>query len=179
MIRLIIHTDANDLFCLVDTNREYLKNWLPWLDYNTSVSDYESFITKSLQDYANRKSMVFVIIHEDKICGVCGFNSFNNTIKAGYIGYWIARQYQGKGLITKSCQELETIGFQKLNLNKIEIHAATDNYKSRNVAIRLGYIHTGKLLAAEWLYSKYVDHEIYCKINNSAQLGDAPKPAST
>jgi len=177
MIRLINHTDADELFRIVDLNRNYLKTWLPWLDYNLSVKDTEQFITKSLHDYANKISMVCVILHDDDICGVCGFNSFNHSIKAGYIGYWLSERYQGKGIITKSCQELELIAFEKLKLNKVEIHAATDNHKSRNVAIRLGYIHTGKLFDAEWLYNKYVDHEIYCKKIKSAQQGDAPEPA--
>ena len=122
--------------------------------------------------------MVCLIINDDKIAGVCGFNSINITIKAGYIGYWISENCQGKGLITKSCQQLENLAFQKMKLNKIEIHAATENTKSRNVAIRLGYTHTGRLFDAEWLYDKFVDHEIYYKKRKNAQQGDAPEPDS-
>ena len=178
MIRLINHTDADELFGVVESNRKYLKQWLPWLDFNQSVKDTEQFISKALHDYANKLSLVCVIMDNDCICGVCGFNSFNYSIKAGYIGYWISESHQGNGIITKACQELEGIAFEKMNLNKVEIHAATENSKSRNVAIRLGYVHTGKLLDAEWLYNKYVDHEIYCKIKGNAQQGDAPETAS-
>ena len=162
MIRLIEHTDAEELYALVEENRDYLRQWLPWLDMNTSINDTKRFITKCLQDYAAGKSMVYAII-ADQICGVCGFNSINDSIKAGYIGYWLSRQQQGKGLATSSVTKLETIGFEQLKLNKIEIHAATGNIKSRKIAEGLGYTNTGAIIDAEWLYDHYVDHVIYCK----------------
>ena len=159
---MIQHTDADELFELVSSNREYLRHWLPWLDYNKSVDDTKSFIKNSLSEYANNKSMVHVIV-DQQIVGVCGYNSFNPSIKAGYIGYWIAEKHQGKGLITSACKELENIGFGQLNLNKIEIHVAAENTKSRKVAENLKYTETGKIIDAEWLYDHYVDHIIYCK----------------
>lgn len=95
---------------LVDRNREYLRRWLPWLDHNKSVEDTKTFIKTSLKDYAEQKSMVFVIINNDEISGVCGFNSINHTIKSGYLGYWISEDCQGKGLVYQSCIEMERIG---------------------------------------------------------------------
>ena len=162
MIRMIQHTDADELFELVSSNREYLRKWLPWLDYNKSIDDTRSFIKTSLADYANNKSMVHVVV-DKQIVGVCGYNSFNHSIKAGYVGYWIAESHHGNGLATSSCKELERIGFELLKLNKIEIHAATENIKSRKVAEKLNYAETGRILDAEWLYDHYVDHIIYCK----------------
>ncbi|MCH2192501.1 MAG: GNAT family N-acetyltransferase, partial [Gammaproteobacteria bacterium] len=84
-------------------------------------------------------------------------------IKAGYIGYWLSKDKQGHGLLTSACNELEEIGFNLLCLNKIEIHVAKENHKSRAVAERLGYSEKGVILDAEWLYDRYVDHVIYCK----------------
>ena len=149
MIRIIQYTDAEQLWELVDSNRDYLKKWLPWLDANISIDDTRAFIAESLKGYSEQLSMVHVIIDE-LVCGVCGFNSINRNIKAGYIGYWIAENRQGRGIITESCRELEEIGFNKLKLNKIEIHVAQENTPSRKVAERLGYVETGIVLDAEW-----------------------------
>ncbi|MCP4673704.1 MAG: GNAT family N-acetyltransferase [Desulfobacula sp.] len=165
MIRLISPMDAEELFLLVDENRNYLRKWLPWLDHNKTVDDTREFISTSLCDYAEQRSMIHVIVDEGRICGVCGFNSINRTIKAGFIGYWISQQSQGKGLISKACIALETIGFDRLELNKIEIHIAQENASSRAVAEGLNYQNTGIILDAEWLYNHYVDHAIYCKLN--------------
>ena len=108
--------------------------------------------------------MVNVVIQKG-IVGLCAFNSFNPSIKAGYIGYWLAKDCQGYGYITEACKDLEYIGFNRLKLNKIEIHVAKDNQKSRAIALKLGYVETGVILDAEWLYDHYVDHIIYCKKN--------------
>ncbi|PCJ54692.1 MAG: RimJ/RimL family protein N-acetyltransferase [Planctomycetota bacterium] len=164
MIRLIQHTDCERIWKLIEKNRDYLRKWLPWLDWNTSKEDTKEFITNSLKDYVEKKSMVNVIVAEE-VCGICSFNSINNSIKAGYIGYWIAENHQGKGLVTESCRDLETLGFEQLKLNKIEIHVAQENIQSQKVAEKLGYIETGKVIDAEWLYDHYVDYIIYCKRN--------------
>lgn len=165
MIRLISHMDAEELFLLVDENRTYLRRWLPWLDNNKTVDDTREFIKTSLRDYAEQRSMIHAVEDEGRICGVCGFNSINKTIKAGFIGYWISQKSQGKGLISKACGALEALGFDRLGLNKIEIHIAQENTLSRAVAKRLNYQSTGTILNAEWLYDHYVDHVIYCKLN--------------
>jgi ribosomal-protein-serine acetyltransferase len=181
MIRLIQHTDAERIWALVELNREYLRKWLPWLDGNISIDDTRKFITDSLTGYEQKTSMVHVIV-DDQVCGICGFNTFNPSIKAGFIGYWISKDHQGKGLVTEACRALEDIGFGSLGLNKIEIHVANGNVPSRKVAERLGYIETGSILDAEWLYDHYVDHVIYCKrnpINNKSHRTPASNVGAT
>ena len=37
-------TDAEDLFALVDSNRDYLRRWLPWIDTIRSAKDYRPWI---------------------------------------------------------------------------------------------------------------------------------------
>jgi len=169
-LRLIDHTDADALFQCVDANRHYLRQWLPWLDHNQSVADSRAFIQTCLREHAEHKSRVYVVLAANgELSGVCGFNRFNASIKAGYIGYWLAEQAQGQGLISQGCLELERIGFEQLKLNKLEIHAAKGNLPSRAVAERLKYQATGTLLDAEWLYDHYVDHIVYCKRNPASR----------
>ncbi len=35
---------AKEMFELIDQSRGYLREWLPWLDMNTTVQDTEAFI---------------------------------------------------------------------------------------------------------------------------------------
>ena len=37
--------DAEELFSVVESNRAYLREWLPWLDQTNSVEDEISFIS--------------------------------------------------------------------------------------------------------------------------------------
>ena len=57
MIRLIEYPDAQEIFNLVDANRSFLREWLPWLDFNTSLEDTKKFISSSLDDYSKNKSI--------------------------------------------------------------------------------------------------------------------------
>ena len=41
--------DAEELFSLVEENREYLREWLPWLDDVSSVEDEKSLIRMEAQ----------------------------------------------------------------------------------------------------------------------------------
>jgi len=95
------------------------------------------------------------------ICGVVGFHELNQQHKIGSIGYWLAQNYSGNGIITTATRKLLEIGFSKFQLNKIEIRCAEPNIKSRAVPERLGFTYEATLRDCEWLYSQYVDHAIY------------------
>jgi ribosomal-protein-serine acetyltransferase len=94
------------------------------------------------------------------MAGVVGYNRIDWQNRVGYIGYWLAENYQGKGLMTSSCRAVIDYGFHSLNLNRMVIAAATENHRSRAVPERLGFIHEGTLREAEWLYDHFVDHAV-------------------
>lgn len=49
--RVLTTADAPELFALVDSNRDFLGEWLPWLDYNTEVKHSEDFIKVTLESF--------------------------------------------------------------------------------------------------------------------------------
>jgi ribosomal-protein-serine acetyltransferase len=53
------------------------------------------------------------------------------------------------------------LGFDELNLNRITLSTAIDNYRSRAVAERLGFVQEGTLREAEWIKHQFVDHALY------------------
>jgi ribosomal-protein-serine acetyltransferase len=68
---------------------------------------------------------------------------------------------QGHGIITRVCKKLIEIAFNELNIHKIEISAATENFASRAVCERLGMELEGIISNAENLNGRIVDHAIY------------------
>jgi ribosomal-protein-serine acetyltransferase len=168
-LHLIQATDAEELFALTDSNRDYLRTWLPWLDWITEVADTQKFIQSSLQQFANNQGFVAVIRAEGSIAGVIGYNEIDWQNQIGYIGYWLAASYQGQGMITTSCQAIINYGFFKLNLNRIVIACASQNQRSRAIPDRLGFKHEGTAREAEWLYNHFVDHEIYALLKRDWQ----------
>jgi ribosomal-protein-serine acetyltransferase len=52
-LRLLEERHAEAVFAVVDQNRQYLRQWLPWLDVSVSADDTRSFIKKSHGMLAN------------------------------------------------------------------------------------------------------------------------------
>lgn len=153
--------DAERLFELTESGREYMKEWLPWLDFTVTVDDTREFVKGTMLGYAENRSLTTVIIYEGEIVGTAGFNSINWSNKTAYIGYWLGHEYQGKGIMTRVAKGLTDYAFHHLKLNKVEIRAAEENKKSRGIPERLGFVKEGRIRHAEWLYDHFVDHIVY------------------
>lgn len=161
--------DAERLFNIIDSSREILREWLPWLDDTTSVLDSKQFIENAFQLYAEKVALTVGIFFSNELVGIAGFNTFDWRNRIGSIGYWLGKDVQGKGIMTRSVRAFIDYGFQSLELNRIEIRAAYANYKSRAIPERLGFKQEGIIRQAEWLYDHYVDHVVYGMLANEWQ----------
>lgn len=159
-------SDAEAIFHLTVANRAYLKEWLPWVDFTQTVADSAMFIEQTLKKEAQKNGFETGIFYEGELVGVIGLHSINNANKSTSIGYWLAASAGGKGIMTKATQAVVAYCFETLDLNRIEIKAATGNAKSRAIPQRLGFVHEGTLRQAEWLYDHYVDHELYAMLRD-------------
>lgn len=160
-LKLVELKDAERVFELTDHSREYLREWLPWLDMTTNVEDTKSFIQSCLENYAENKGITTFILYKGEIVGTAGYNKINWSNKIAYIGYWLGKDYQGFGIMTKVAKALTDYAFAELKLNRVDIRAAEKNIKSRAIPERLGFVCEGKIRQAEWLYDHYVDHIVY------------------
>ena len=152
---------AEQLFNLTDASRTYLREWLPWVDFTKTVADSEEFIDMTLNQFASNNGFQLAICYKGDIAGMIGLHSINWSNKSTSIGYWLGEGFQGQGLMVKSCEALMKYCFEELQLNRIEIRAATGNVKSQAIPEKLGFTKEGCVREAEWLYDHYVDHTIY------------------
>ncbi len=160
-LRLLESRHADALFALVDANRQHLRLWLPWLDANIAVSDTLHFIQATRRQFADNAGFVAGIWYCDELVGVIGHNRIDWENRISRPGYWLAEEFQGKGIMTKSCGALINHAFAELNLNRIDIRCAVENSKSRAIPEQLGFRNEGVIRQAEWLYDKFVDHVVY------------------
>jgi ribosomal-protein-serine acetyltransferase len=160
-LRLLQLNDAEELFTLTDANRDYLRVWLPWVDRIKVVADTQGFIESRIELFANNRGLTAAICDESEIIGLVGYGRIDNQNRIGYIGYWLAENYQGKGIMTNSCKAIIDYGFTTLNLNRLAIVCATENKASRSIPERLGFRHEGAASQDECLYDRSVKHEIY------------------
>lgn len=152
---------AEALFALVDKNRGYLRQWLPWLDHNQTVEDSDKFLRGCQASYAAQSELNVLIFFEDTLVGITGFNAISHLNRQGEIGYWLGEEFNGRGFMTAAVARVIELGFEKYNLNRQVIRAATGNRPSQKVAKRLGFTYEGTQREAGYLYGKYEDLEMY------------------
>lgn len=169
ILKMMNTMNAERLFEITDRSRDYLKEWLPWLDHTTKVEHSKHFIEQAFQSHADRRALISGIFYHNELVGVISYNYFDWTNRIGYIGYWLDQHYQGKGIITRSVHALIDYGFDVLKLNRIDIRAAVENQASRAVPERLGFKREGVLRQSEWLYDHYVDHVVYSMLAHEWQ----------
>ena len=54
-LRIYEERHAQEVAELVDQNRAYLRQWLPWVDNSRTVEDSKAFIKYSLQQFAQNE----------------------------------------------------------------------------------------------------------------------------
>jgi ribosomal-protein-serine acetyltransferase len=152
---------GEELYDLTNRNRNYLREWLPWVDATKSSDDTKGFIDFTLKQLGANNGFHCGIFYKDKIAGCIGFHNIDWGNKKTSIGYWLGAEYQGLGIMTIACKDLISHAFKELKLNRVEIRAGEHNLKSRAIPERLGFINEGIIRQAEWLYDHYIDHVIY------------------
>ena len=153
--------DAEALSSLRNENREYLRQWLPWLDFSKTEGDAREFIKRSVVQAEENNGLVAGIWFHDSLAGVISLHEIDRANKSTSIGYWLSSKLQGRGLMTKACAALTKYAFDELGLNRVEVRCATGNTKSRAIPERLGFSQEGVARQAQWIYDHYVDLAIY------------------
>jgi len=160
-LQLVGEDDAAELFTVVDSNREYLREWLPWLDATNSIEDEKAFISSSLEEYEKRDGVFYTIRLDGSIIGTISLNWIDWENKGAGVGYWLSKNRTGNGYVTKSCIRLMEHCFDDLCLHRFVLEAAVDNIPSCEIAERLGMRLEGVTKDREWLYDHYVDAKLY------------------
>lgn len=164
-LELTAQKHATALFDAVESNREHLSAFLPWVDGMQSVGDFRSYIKNCELLYQQRREVSFVIWLDDDVVGRIGLHHVDLPNKNAAIGYWLTKEAEGKGIISQSCKALITYGFQELGLHRIEIKAATGNLRSQAIPEKLNFKKEGILRQAEWVNNQYLDLYIYSMLD--------------
>ena len=162
--------DAEHLLCLIDKNRGYLRQWLPWLDANTELAHSQAYIATTEKQYLDKLGFSCGIWYLNTLVGVCSYHPVVRANQSVSLGYWLNQEHQGLGLVTRCAKALIDYAFTTLDLNKVCIHMATGNKPSLSVAQRLGLVYEGTERDAEFLYDHYVDHFRYSTLKKEWSL---------
>jgi len=94
-------------------------------------------------------------------CGFHGNNKFKGITHRDEIGYWLAEEYRGRGIMTAAVQFLVQYGFETRNLLRIEAPVYAFNIESQKVLLRCGFAEEGYLRKAYFRNGEYHDAKLY------------------
>lgn len=160
-LELTASKHAEALYAAINTNRAHLSAFLPWVETMQSLEIFNRYINNAEQLYQQLKEVSFVVFWDDIPVGKIGLHYIDGKNKNAAIGYWLVKNAEGKGIISKSCAALIDYGFQELKLHRIEIKVAATNLKSQAIPERLHFKKEGLLRQAEWVNNQFLDLLIY------------------
>jgi ribosomal-protein-serine acetyltransferase len=157
--------DVLPFYLLVERERDRLRPWLPWVAGIRSPEDAQTYLSNALHHLSLGIRYPLLINVDGTLAGMTTL-SVDRGDRTGCLGYWIAREFGGAGVVTLCARTLFEIGFRQLTLNRIEIRAATGNHRSRAVAWRLGLSHEGTLRRAAVVDGTVQDVDLYAAVSD-------------
>ncbi len=165
-LELVEPRHADELFAIADANREHIKTWMPWILNMHSVEFIKGFIAGSVERYNSKTEYAFVITLNQVIIGRIGLYKIDNMNKIAEIGYWIAKDFESQGIVTKATNALLKYSFETLQFNRIEIRCGYNNTKSQKIPERLNFSYEGLLSQAELLHGQFQDLKLYAMLRS-------------
>lgn len=153
---------ARHLFETLDSQREYMAQWLEWVDASISPEAMYPHLLKS----SETKNSNYYIVLDGTVIGSISFVSFSERHKTAEIGYWLSKDYNGRGIMTQAVKLFEKFAFETLDLNRVEIKVDVENLKSCAVPERAGYVKEGVLRGAYVLRGEARDIVVYSKLKS-------------
>lgn len=152
---------AREIYEKVIISKDHLDQWLPWVEGVKSVEDIKQYIRQANKKDCIKPDKVFEIRVGDDFAGMLALKEIDKQNKKAEIGYWLAKEYSGKGIMMRSCLTLLQYSFDNLGLNKVFVKCSVENIRSCNIPKQLKFTFEGIEREGEYIHNKFVDLKVY------------------
>ena len=156
-------SDARDLATAL-SNKKIQDNLRDGLPYPYTEQDGKEFISAMLA--ANESdTFAFAITVNGKVIGSIGaFRQTNIHNKTAELGYYIAEEYWGKGIMTEAVKQLCDYVFSHTNIIRIYAEPFAYNIGSCRVLEKAGFQYEGTLRSNALKNGNVLDMKMYSKL---------------
>lgn len=170
-LQLFQRHHALKLYQLIEENRDHLRRWLPWVDGMNSIYQIDSVIPIWLNQFAENSAYNLGISYNGDLVGSIGLHQIDWYNGMAGIGYYLGKNAEGRGVITRSVKRLCDYAFHELGLNRLEIRCGVSNYKSQAIPKRLGFSQEGIIRDGEHLNGYFHDIILYSMLAREWKKG--------
>jgi len=150
VIRRFRENDGEAFYEMLDNNRSRIEELLA-----LSVADInskevgEAFVRRKLSDWLLQQSYAFGIwdTNGGKPIGFVELFRIDWSVPKSCIVFFIDKEYENKGIMTEVIREIGRFAFAQLNMERIELYTASDNFPAQRLARKCGFRREGDLRA--------------------------------
>ena len=153
-------SDAKDLAAAL-SNKKVQDNLRDGLPYPYTEQDGKDFISAMLSADEN-ETFAFAITVDNTVIGSIGiFRQENIHRQTAELGYYIAEEYWGKGIMTEAVRQICEYVFRESDIIRIYAEPFVYNIASCRVLEKAGFQYEGTLRSNAVKNSKVIDMKMY------------------
>lgn len=157
-------SDAKDLAVAL-SNTKIQDNLRDGLPYPYTEQDGVDFISAMLSADEN-ETFAFAITTDSKVIGSIGvFRQGNIHRQTAELGYYVAEEYWGKGIMTEAVKQICKYVFDKSDIIRIYAEPFAYNAASCRVLEKAGFQYEGTLRSNAIKNGKVIDMKMYSLLN--------------
>jgi [ribosomal protein S5]-alanine N-acetyltransferase len=124
----------------------------------------KKMIREILEESRDKKTVAMFTIRlkgTQKIIGCLDIFDINRLDKQAKIGYWLGRNFWGKGYALEAARDAIRFAFEKLYLRKLFADTLTDNLSSNRLLIKAGFRRIGVMKKDKLVRGKLRDRYLW------------------
>ena len=158
-------SDAAEL-AKVLSDKEILDNLRDGLPYPYTEQDGAAFISAMLAA-DERETFAFAVTVQDKAVGSIGvFRQGNVHRRTAELGYYIAKENRGKGMMTEAVRQICTYVFDNSDILRIYAEPFSYNAASCRVLEKAGFQYEGTLRCNAVKNGRILDMKMYARLKD-------------
>ncbi|WDE11712.1 GNAT family N-acetyltransferase [Thalassomonas haliotis] len=161
-----------DYALLQDYYRENEQHLAPWeplreTDYHQGP-EVQKRLTRALTGFNQGRELHFAACWpgENEIVALATYSHLiHGPFQACYLGYSVAKKYQGRGLMAEMLIATNAFVFEQLGMHRIMANYMPENIRSERLLQRLGFEKEGLAKSYLKIAGQWRDHILTAKIN--------------
>ncbi|WP_433169575.1 GNAT family N-acetyltransferase [Kribbella sp. CA-247076] len=152
---------------------DHLKEWEPdRADSWFTPAGQRERLTGTLERYKDGRTVPWVLVEGERILGGITLNDLvPGPFRSSSLGYWLAVDRVGRGLMTRAVETVAEIADTELKLHRIEASTRTDNVASQKVLHRTGFTQIGTAPTYLHIAGAWRDHHLFQRVLNDRAPG--------
>ncbi|MFA5303576.1 MAG: GNAT family N-acetyltransferase [Candidatus Nanoarchaeia archaeon] len=161
ILRPLKVSDAKSTCKYIKGNKKYFK-YSTTMRFPHPISMEKKFIQNTIKNWKTGEGYEFGIIVNGEVIGCIGLH-VNKKDNNAELGYWLAKEFSGKGITTNAVKKVIKFGFNKIKLKRIYAYVIKGNIPSIKILTKSGFKEEGLLKKHKKLRKKYYDYYIFGK----------------